>query len=109
MNSKITLRVFSTLTEALGCFCLYFGTAMLFVVPGDPGEPFLVWSRIKYGIAPTVLSVALICLAGWLWSRSGPSLPLSTYVKRAFQGALAALVLLWAGLIVVAHVYGTIP
>ena len=71
MNNTIMLRVFSSASEALGCFCLDFGTGMLFAVPGNPGRPYLDWRRIEHGIAPTVLSIALICLAGWLWKRSG--------------------------------------
>src|SRR4051794_30602351 len=91
MNKTITLRIFSTASEVLACFCLYFGTGMLFIVPGGPGEPYLDWPMIKYGIAPTLLSIVLICLAGWLWSRSGGNASLGTYVKRAFQSALPRL------------------
>jgi len=82
---------------------------MLFVVPGNPGEPYLDWPRTKYGIAPTVLSVVLIFLAGWLWSRSGGPASVGTYVKRAFQTAAAAIVLFWVGLIIIAHLRGQIP
>ena len=82
---------------------------MLLLVPGDPGEPYLDWPRVKYGIGPTVLSILLVCLAGWLWHRSGGRSGLSLYVLRAFQVAVAAIVLLWVGLIIVARLRGQIP
>ena len=109
MTGTITLRVFSVLSVALGCFCLYFGTGMLFLVPGGPGERYLDWPMVKYGIAPTILSILLICLAGWLWHRSGGPSSLGTYVKRAFQVAVVAIALLWVGLIISAHLRGQIP
>ena len=82
---------------------------MLLVVPGGPRESYLDWQMVKYGIAPTVLSVLLICLAGWLWHRSGEPSTLSAYVMRAFQMAIAAVVLLWVGLIIIAHLRGQMP
>jgi hypothetical protein len=103
------LRLFSCVSEALGCFCFYYGTTMLFVVPGGPGEPYLDWPRVKYGIAPTVLSIIFICLSGWLWSRSGPPASLDKNLKRAFQGAVAAVVLFWVGLVIAAHLLGKMP
>jgi len=103
------MKVFSVLAETLGCVSLYFGTGMLLVVPGYPGERFLSWPRAVYGVAPTLLSAVLLALAGWLWSRSGGPATLSTYIKRAFQGAIGAVVLFWVGLVVVAHLTGRIP
>jgi len=59
------------------------------------------WGRIKYRVAPTILSDARICFAGWLWNRSGETTNLDIYVTRAFRVAFAADVLFWIGLIVV--------
>jgi len=82
---------------------------MLFVVPGGPGEPFLDWRMFLYGIIPMILSVVLIATAGWLWSRAGGPHSMGTYIKRAFQGAVSAILLFWIGLIVAAHLQGRIP
>jgi hypothetical protein len=109
MNNKIGTRVLSAIAEALGCFFLYFGAFMLLVVPGGPGEPYLDWRRIAYGAAPTALSIGLLILAGWFWSRSGGVASLGTYVQRAFLVAIGLVVLFWVGLIVVAHLQGRIP
>jgi hypothetical protein len=109
MNSRIGTRVCSAIAEVLGCFCLYYGTGMMLVIPGYPGEHYLSWGRILYGVVPTILSAGFLALAGWFWSRSGGSASLGTYVKRAFQGALGAVVLFWLGLIVIAHLEGRIP
>jgi hypothetical protein len=82
---------------------------MLLVVPGGPGEPYLDWRRVAYGVAPTVLSIGLLILAGWFWSRSGGPASLGTCVQRAFLWAIGLVVLFWVGLIVVAHLQGRIP
>ena len=82
---------------------------MMLVVPGYPGEHYLSWARIAYGVAPTVLSMGLFVLAGWFWSRSGGSASLGTYVQRAFVGAIGLVALFWVGLIVVAHLQGRMP
>ena len=109
MNSKIGTRVFSAIAEGMGCFCLYYGTAMMLLVPGYPGQHYLSWGRIAYGVGPTVLSIGLLILAGWFWSRSGGPASLGTYVQRAFLVAIGLVVLFWVGLIVVAHLQGRIP
>lgn len=106
MSSKISLRLFSAVVEALGCICLYFGSGMLMVPPGAD-EPKFGWRFALYVIAPLVLSPLLLSFAGWLWSRSGA--PLAVSIKRAFQFAFATVALFWAGLIIMAHVYGTMP
>jgi hypothetical protein len=108
MTNAIWMKVFSVITEALACFCLYYGTGMLLLVPGDPAEHYLVWGRVVYGVVPVVLSLGLLILTGWLWSRAG-SATLGTYVKRAFLGAAGLVVLFWVGLIVIAHLQGRIP
>jgi hypothetical protein len=109
INSKIGAWVLGAITEALGCFCLYYGTAMMLIVPGYPGEHYLSWGRFIYGFAPTVLSLGLLALAGWFWSRAGGPASLGTYVQRAFLGAAGLVLLFWVGLIVIAHLQGRIP
>ena len=109
INSRIGTRVLSAITEALGCFYLYYGTAMMLIVPGNPGEHYLNWGRFVYGIAPTVLSLGLLTLAGWFWSRAGGPASLRTYIQRAFLAAVGLVVLFWIGLIVIAHLQGRIP
>lgn len=109
MTNAIWTRVISAIAEALGCFFLYYGAVMLLLVPQFPAEHYLVWGRVVYGILPIILSVALLTLAGWLWRRAGGSLTLGTYIKRAFLGAVGLVVLLWAVLVVIAHLQGRIP
>ena len=79
---------------------------MLLLVPGGPGEFYLDWRRVAYGVAPTVLSIGFLILAGWFWSRSGGPVSLGTYVQRAFLWAIGLVVLFWVGLIVVASPAG---
>ena len=109
MNHATLMKIFSIFAEALGCVSLYFGTGVLLIVPGATGEPYFDRRMLAYGIAPTILSVMLLLLAGWLWSRAGGPAGIGTYIKRAFQGAVAAVVVFWLGLIVVAHLQGRIP
>jgi len=82
---------------------------MLLLVPGYSGEHYLARNRVVYGVLPTLLSFSLLTSAAWLWKRSGESGTLSTYVQRAFLGAVGLLLLFWFGLIVVAHLRGMIP
>ena len=109
LRSGIWAKVFSVITEALGCFGLYYGAVMLLLVPRDPAENYFVSGRVTYGVVPVVLSVGLFILAGWLWSQAGGPATLGTYVKRAFLGAVGVVVLFGVGLIVVAHLQGRIP
>jgi len=74
-----------------------------------PGEHYLSWGRVVYGVAPTVLSLGLLTLAGWFWSRAGGPATLGTYVQRAFLGVVGLVVLFWIGLIVIAHLQGGFP
>jgi len=108
-KNSVWLKILSMLAEVVGCVSLYLGTGMLLVVPGGPGEPYLDRRMVAYGIAPTILSAILFLLAGWLWSRSGGPAGVRTYIRRAFQGALAMVTLFWVGLIVIAHLEGRIP
>jgi hypothetical protein len=105
----ILMKILGVIIGLLGCLGLYFGTGMMLVVPGYPGERYLSWGIVAYGIAPTVLSLGLLILAGWFWSRAGGPATLGTYVRRAFVGAAGAVVLFWIGLIVIAHLQGRIP
>jgi hypothetical protein len=82
---------------------------MMLVVPGYPGEHYLSWLRLVDGVAPTILSLGLLTLAGWFWSRAGGSATLGTYVQRSFLAAAGLVVLFWAGLIVIANLQGRIP
>src|SRR5690242_5662585 len=60
-------RLASILSFAAACVLLYFGTGMLLVVPGYPGEGYFVAKRIIYGFLPSVCSGALLVAVGWLW------------------------------------------
>lgn len=55
------------------CTLLYYGSAMLLLVPGDPGENYLKsafsW-RFVPGVVPILASAVLLIAVGWLWDRS---------------------------------------
>jgi|SRR6266446_187183 len=108
-QSPTSTKILGVVAGLLGCFGLYYGTGMMLVVPGFPGEHYLSWGRVVYGVAPTVLSLGLLTLAGWFWSRAGGPATLGTYVQRAFLGVVGLVVLFWIGLIVIAHLQGRIP
>jgi hypothetical protein len=96
------LKFASILLFAAACLLLNFGTGMLFVVPGYPGEGYFVTKRILYGLLPTVCSAALLVAVGWLWSRSSKPEDYMKYVKRSFLYAMVAISLFWLGLIIIA-------
>lgn len=98
----IRLKVTSILLFAAACVMLYFGTGMLFVVPGYPGEGYFVTKRILYGLLPTISSAGLLVAVGWLWGRSSKPEEYVRYVKRSFLYAIAAISLFWLGLIIIA-------
>jgi len=105
-QSPTSMKILGVVAGLVGCFCLYYGTFTMLVLPGYPGERYLSWGRVVYGVGPTVLSFGLLTLAGWLWSRVGGPATLGTYVQRAFLGAAGLVVLFWCGLIVIAHLQG---
>jgi MFS family permease len=87
------------------CFLFYYGTAMLFLVPGYPGENYLkslVEGRFLYGVVPFLSSIGIIAFAGWLWDRSHESHNLRRSIGRAFSFAIGAIILFWIGLIILA-------
>ena len=75
---------------------------MLLVMPGYPGESYFAVERILYGILPSLLSAALLATVGWLWVRSGSSVTLKKAIGRSFSFAVAAVLLFWIGLIIMA-------
>jgi hypothetical protein len=96
------LKFVSILLFVVACVVLYFGTGMLFVVPGYPGEGYFVRKRILYGLLPTMSSAGLLVAVGWLWDRSSKPEDCGKYVKRSFLYAMAAISLFWLGLIIIA-------
>ncbi len=51
---------------------LIYGSTMLFLVPGYPGENYfgsLIEGRFVYGVLPFVSGVAMLVTTRWLWSR----------------------------------------
>ena len=83
------------------CVALYAGTVMLLFVPGYPGETYFAPKRMLYGIPPTVLSIALLVTAAWLWTRSGSSTSLRKAIANSFSLALGILLLLGIVLLIV--------
>ncbi len=103
------MKTLGVIAGLLGCVCLYIGAFVLLLIPRFPGEIYLAWHRILYGVAPTASSLGLLALAGWFWSRAGGPGTLGTYIQRAFLGAVGLVVLFWIGLIVIANLQGRIP
>jgi hypothetical protein len=96
------LKSVSIFLFVVACVILYFGTGMLFVVPGYPGEGYFVPKRILYGLLPTMSSAGLLVAVGWLWGRSSKPEEYGKYVKRSFVYAVAVISLFWLGLIIIA-------
>ena len=92
------------------CVLFYFGSGMLLLVPGYPGESYLkslFAGRFLYGVLPTLSSMALVFGVAWLWNRSnGSSDLLATVVKTALL-AIAATVLFWIGVIIASNVHSS--
>jgi ABC-type dipeptide/oligopeptide/nickel transport system permease component len=100
---RIRLRIASVPLFIAGCVLLYYGSAMLFLVPGDPYESYwqsMFTGRFVYGILPALASVILLMFVGWLWDRSSGSLDLGKTIGRAFLFAVGAIVLFWIGMII---------
>jgi hypothetical protein len=107
-KNRILMKGMGFIAGGLACFFLYYGTAMLFMVPGSPAAAYFGKPRIVYGFVPTALSIALLVLAGWFWSRA-TSGSLGKSIGLAFRWSISLIVLFWVGLIVVAHLQGRIP
>ncbi len=98
------MKIISGVLFAGACVLLYYGTTMLLLVPGYPGETFFAAKRMLYGGLPTLLSAALLVSAGWLWTRSGSAVSLRKAIANSFSWALGAVVLFWIGLLIVAGI-----
>ena len=89
------------------CALLYYGSAMLLLVPGDVGESYLKslfsW-RFLYGVVPTLASAVLLVVVGWLWDRSKGSADPVIAIGKTFACAGGAVALFWIGLMIVAGI-----
>lgn len=109
MTSTTGAKVLSIVAGIAGCACLYFAAVALLMIPGYPGESYLNWFRVVYGLVPAFLTLTLLTLAGWLWSRSGGPASVETYIQRAFLAAFGAVLLFFACLVVVGRLKGWVP
>jgi len=50
IQSPTSTKILGVVAGLLGCFGLYYGTGMMLVVPGFPGEHYLSWGRVVYGL-----------------------------------------------------------
>ena len=96
------MKIVSILVFIGACVLLYFGSGMLMVVQGYPGEGYFAPRRILYGVLPTILSAALLVSVGWLWTRSDSAVSLRKAIANSFAWALGAIGLFWIGLLIVA-------
>ncbi len=76
---------------------------MLLLVPSIPGHYFDL-KLLMYGVLPTLLSAALLLTVGWLWTRSNRSIRLGRAIGQSFSFAIAAVLLFWIGLIILADI-----
>jgi hypothetical protein len=86
------------------CTLLYYGSGMLLLVPGDPGENYLksVFSwRFVPGVVPIVASAVLLAAVGWLWDRSRGSADPVTVIGKTFVYADGTIALLRLGLMII--------
>jgi hypothetical protein len=101
----VTKKLVSIPLFASGCFLFYYGTGMLFLVPGDPGENYfksLFNGRFLYGVVPFLTSMGAFVAVGWLWSRPGDSAHLRKSIKRTLVAGFGAIALFWICLIIMA-------
>ena len=98
------LKIVSGLLFIVACISLYYGTAMLFLVPGYAGESYFAANRMLYGLLPVLLCIVLLVFCGWLWTRSGSAVNLWKAIANSFSWAVVTVVLFWIGLLVVAGI-----
>ena len=95
------MKIVSGILFAGACVALYYGSGMLLVVPGYPGESHFAAKRMLYGILPTLLSAGLLASAGWFWARSGSAVTLTKAIANSFSWAIAAVALFWIALMII--------
>jgi hypothetical protein len=98
------MKIISSILFAGACIALYYGSGMLLIVPGYPGESYFAAKRMLYGILPTLLSAVLLVSAGWFWTRSGSTVSLRKAIANSFSWAVAAVLLFWLGPLIVAGI-----
>jgi len=103
-RTGLPMKVVCVTMFVAACYLLYFGSGMLLVAPGYPGERYLASARILYGVMPVLASAVLLTTTGWLWSRSGASISVKRAITNAFSLAVAAIILFWIGLLIAAGI-----
>ena len=83
---------------------LYYGTFMLLLAPGNPGESYFAAKRMLYGIPSTLSSIALLLATAWLWTRSGSAISLRKAIANSFSWAVGTLILFWIVVLIIASV-----
>ena len=63
------MKILAALIVFAGCFLFYYGSVMLFFVPGYPGERYLSVGRIGFGVLPFLGGIGLFALALWIFNR----------------------------------------
>lgn len=87
------MKIISGILFTGACVALYSGAVMLLFVPGYPGESYFAAKRMLYGIPPTLLSIALLVTAAWLWTRSGSAISVRKAIANSFSLAIGILLL----------------
>jgi hypothetical protein len=104
-TTKTVLRIACIPLFVVGCWLLYYGTTMLFLVPGNPYESYwksMFEGRFVYGVVPALASAILLAAVGWIWDRTSGSANLLMAVGRSFLLAWGAILLFWVAIIVIA-------
>jgi hypothetical protein len=96
---NVTKRIAALPFFVAACVSLYFGSGMLLLVPGYPGESYFAKERFIYGVLPALLSIGLLMVTAAIWVRSGISMTFRDAASLAFALAVTTIILFWVGLI----------
>ncbi len=94
------MRALAVSVFIIGSVLLYFGSGMLLLMPGRPGERYFVSGRILYGVLPVIASAVLAYAAGWLWTRPAGGAGLRKSTIYSFALSCAAVFAIWMALLV---------
>lgn len=83
---------------AVASVLLYYGLAMLLLVPGVPGGPYGERARVVYGVVPLVSGLLALAVSTWTAILSRPSTKPADAIKRSIVYAAVGVVLVFAAL-----------
>ena len=78
---------------------LYYGLAMLLLVPGDPGGPYWARNRVVYGAIPLFTGLLALAVSSWTAARYNPQADPVHAIKRNLLYGVIGIVLVFVSLI----------